>query len=64
MSLPIYLSTQLVSYMEKNHENQVIKPESSQQSGVSMLNNIVKNIKQCGQHNIVQPLPCMAWSLV
>ena len=48
---------------------QVTKPESSPQSGVSMLNNIVENIKQCGQHNIVQscfqqPLPCMAWSLV
>ena len=33
---------------------QVVEPESSPQSGVTMLNNIVDNIEQCGQHNIVQ----------
>ena len=46
---------------------QVVEPESSPQSGVTMLNNIVHNIEQYGQHNIVQScfqqlvifLPCM-----
>ena len=33
---------------------QVVEPESSPQSGVTMLNNIVDIIEQCGQHNIVQ----------
>ena len=33
---------------------QVVEPESSLQSGVTMLNNIVHNIEQYGQHNIVQ----------
>ena len=37
----------------KNIE-QVVEPESSPQSGVTMLNNIVNNIEQCGQYNIVQ----------
>ena len=37
-----------------NNIEQVVEPESSLQSGVTMLNNIVDNIEQCGQHNIVQ----------
>ena len=37
-----------------NNTERVIEPESSPQSGVAMLNNIVDNIKQYGQHNIVQ----------
>ena len=37
-----------------NNIEQVVEPESSPQSGVTMLNNIVDNIEQCGQHNIVQ----------
>ena len=37
-----------------NNIEQVVEPESSPQSGVTMLNNIVENIEQCGQHNIVQ----------
>ena len=37
------------------YTEQVVEPESSLQSGVTMLNNIiVDNIKQYGQHNIVQ----------
>ena len=32
------------------------QPELNLQSIVTMLNNIVENIKQCGQHNIVQSL--------
>ena len=32
----------------------VVEPESSPQSGVTMLNNIVDNIEQCGQHNTVK----------
>ena len=37
-----------------NNIEQVVEPECSPQSGVTMLNNIFDNIKQCGQHNIVQ----------
>ena len=37
-----------------NNIDQVVEPESSPQSGLTMLNNIVDNIEQCGQHNIVQ----------
>ena len=37
-----------------NNIEQVVEHESSPQSGVTMLNNIVDNIEQCGQHNIVQ----------
>ena len=37
-----------------NDTEQVVEPESSLQSGVTMLNNIVNNIEQYGQHNIVQ----------
>ena len=37
-----------------NNIEQVVEPESSPQSGVTMLNNIVDNIEQRGQHNIVQ----------
>ena len=37
-----------------NNTEQVVEPESSLQSGVTMLNNIVDNIEQYGQHNIVQ----------
>ena len=37
-----------------NNIEQVVEPESSPQSGVTLLNNIVDNIEQCGQHNIVQ----------
>ena len=37
-----------------NNIEQVVEPESSPQSGVTILNNIVDNIEQCGQHNIVQ----------
>ena len=37
-----------------NNIEQVVEPESSLQSGVTMLNNIVDNIEQCGQYNIVQ----------
>ena len=37
-----------------NNIEQVVEPECSPQSGVTMLNNIVNNIEQCGQHNIVQ----------
>ena len=33
---------------------QIVEPESSLQSDVTMLNNIVDNIEQYGQHNIVQ----------
>ena len=36
-----------------NNTEQVVEPESSLQSGVTMLNNIVENIKQYGQHIIV-----------
>ena len=36
-----------------NNIEQVVEPESSPQSGVTMLNNIVDIIEQCGQHNIV-----------
>ena len=46
-NLPILLI--VVSNIE-----QVVEPESNPQSGVTMLNNIVENIQQCGQHNIVQ----------
>ena len=42
-----------------NNTEQVVEPESSSQSDVAMLNNIVDNIEQYGQHNIVQScLPC------
>ena len=37
-----------------NNIEQVVEPEYSPQSGVTMLNNIVDNIEQCGQHNVVQ----------
>ena len=37
-----------------NNTEQVVEPESSLQSGVTMLNNIVDNLEQCGQQNIVQ----------
>ena len=37
-----------------NNIEQVVEPESSPQSGVTMPNNIVDIIEQCGQHNIVQ----------
>ena len=37
-----------------NITKQVFEPESSPQSGVTILNNIVDNIKKYGQHNIVQ----------
>ena len=37
-----------------NNIDQVVEPESNPQSGVTMLNNIVDNIEQCGQHNIAQ----------
>ena len=40
--------------MVVNNIEQVVEPECSPQSGVTMLNNIVDNIEQCGQHNIVQ----------
>ena len=33
---------------------QVVEPESSPQSGITVLNNIVDKIEQYGQHNIVQ----------
>ena len=36
-----------------NNTEQVFEPESSPQSAVTMLNNIVDNIEQYGQHNIV-----------
>ena len=39
-----------------NNIEQVVEPESSPQSSVTMLNNIVDNIEQCGQHNIVRIL--------
>ena len=35
-----------------NNIEQVIEPESGPQSGVTILNNIVDNIEQYGQHNI------------
>ena len=37
-----------------NITEQVFEPESSLKSDVTMLNNIVDNIEQYGQHNIVQ----------
>ena len=37
-----------------NNTEQVVEPESSLQSGATMLNNIVDNIKQYEQQNIVQ----------
>ena len=37
-----------------NNTELVVEPESSPQSGVTMLNNIVENIEQYVQHNIVQ----------
>ena len=37
-----------------NNTEQVVEPESNLQSGVTILNNIVDNIEQYGQHNIVQ----------
>ena len=48
-----------------NDIEQVVEPESSPQSGVTMLNNIVDIIEQCGQHNIVQscfqqPVGCVS----
>ena len=45
--LPILLN-------DVNNTEKVVEPESSPQSGVTILNNIVDNIEQCGQHNIVQ----------
>ena len=45
--LPIFL-------IVVNNIEQVVEPESSLQSGVTTLNNIVDIIEQCGQHNIVQ----------
>ena len=36
------------------NNEQVVEPESSPQLGVTMLNNIVDNVEQCGQHNIIQ----------
>ena len=36
-----------------NNTEQVVEPESSPQLGVTMLDNIVDNIEQYGQHNIV-----------
>ena len=41
-------------FNDVNNIEQVVESESSPQSGVTMLNNIVDNIEQCGQHNIVQ----------
>ena len=37
-----------------NNTEHVVEPESRLQLGVTMLNNIVDNIEQYGQHNIVQ----------
>ena len=37
-----------------NNIEQVVEPESSPQSGVTMLNNIVDKIEQCGKNNIVR----------
>ena len=37
-----------------NNTEQVVEPESSPQSDVTMLNNIVDNIEQYAQHNIVE----------
>ena len=37
-----------------NNTEQLVEPESKLQTGVTMLNNIVDNIEQYGQHNIVQ----------
>ena len=37
-----------------NNIEQNVESESARKSGVTMLNNIVDNIEQCGQHNIVQ----------
>ena len=37
-----------------NNTEQVVEAESSLQSGVTMLNNIIDNLEQYGQHNIVQ----------
>ena len=37
----------------QKYTKQVVEPESSLKSSVPMLNNIVDNIKQYGQHNIV-----------
>ena len=39
-----------------NNIEQVVEPESCPQSGVTMLNNIVDIIEQCGQHNIVESI--------
>ena len=39
-----------------NNTEQIVEPESSLQSSVTMLNNIVDDIEQYGQHNIVQIL--------
>ena len=36
-----------------NNTEQVVEPEPSLQLCVTMLNNIVDNIEQYGQHNIV-----------
>ena len=45
---------QPTSFNLVNNTEQVVEPESSPQSGVTMLNNIVDNIEQYGQHNTVQ----------
>ena len=37
-----------------NNTEVVVEPESSLQSGVTMLNNIVDSIEHYGRHNIVQ----------
>ena len=37
-----------------NNAELVVEPEASLHSGVTLLNNIVDNIEQYGQHNIVQ----------
>ena len=42
-----------IFFIVVNKIEQVVEPKSSPQSGVTMLNNIVDNIEQCGQHNIV-----------
>ena len=39
-----------------SNTEQVVEPESSPQLGVTMLDNIVDNIEQYGQHNIVASL--------
>ena len=53
-SLIVHVETKFSLKKDRSTHSISIISMISPQSGVTMLNNIVNNIEQCGQHNIVQ----------